>query len=462
MPAEPASNIQSRLQELVTYAREDLDTELKGWLDIWTKDDPATKENQSNLAQAILALANHGGGYILIGFSEVGATWEPDPNRPVDLKGYSQDAVSSIVHRFAEPAFQCQVHHISHLSTGEIFPVIIVPSGHKTPIRAKIDGSNGRHVKVNCYYIRRPGPKSEQIQTAQEWDELISRCVRTAREELLGDIRSLLYGINTPVRDQEQEAKAEFENWINAAKTRFEDRRLSLKPNEYPERYDHGFWTLAYRIVGDFEPLHKPDFLDLLNKVDTHLTGWPVWTIFTKPELAPYVHEDVIECWLKNVSEPDPSISDFWWASPKGMMFLLRGYDNDTQRIAEYYKIQPGTTFDPTVPIWRVGECLLHAERLANALPGGPKQITVRASWSGLSDRVLTNVFNPGSHFLLYRQSRTDKAHSEIVITPEQINSNLPEVLSNVLQPLYDLFGLFKMPVEVIQQELTKLKTRQY
>jgi|SRR5579884_988270 len=461
MPSEQMSNLQSHLQDLVAIPREELDIELKGWLDISTKNDPNAKENQADLAQAILALANHGGGYILIGFAEVGGAWQPDPNRPTNLKGYSQDAINSIVQRFAEPSFHCSMHHIEHPTTREIYPVIVVPGGHRVPIRSKADGPNLAHVKQNCYYIRRLGPKSEQIQTAKEWDDLINRCVRMAKEELLTDIRSLLFGIQIPNSNPDQDIEKEFINWVEAAITRFKVQAATLTTEEYNTRYEHGVWTFAYRVIGDFKPLSHGDFLDLLNKVDAHLTGWPVWTIFNRPDLSPSMHDNVIECWLKDINDPEPRLSDFWWASPKGMMFLLRGYGDDSSRLTQYYGVQPGTVLDPVLPIWEVGECLLHAQRLANALSDSTTRILVQASWEGLSGRVFTSWHSPGRVYIP-RKARTDRVVTNTETTPEQIDSNLPEVVSAILQPLYDVFGFFKMPIEEIQKELIKMKNRQY
>ena len=149
-----------------------------------------------------------------------------------------------------------------------------------------------------------------------------------------------------------------------------------LTPSERPDRYKYGIWTFTYKVIGDFKPLSLPDFRELLNKVDAHITGWPVWANFSLEELAPYAHDDVVECWLKDTQWHDASNSDFWWASPEGMTFLLRGYDDDNQEVVHRYNMQPGQKLDTTLPIWRIGECLLHAERLANALTGSSAQIS--------------------------------------------------------------------------------------
>lgn len=55
---------EQRLRELVTFPREDLNIELKRWLS------PNDDADRANIAKALLALANSGGGYLLIGFDE--------------------------------------------------------------------------------------------------------------------------------------------------------------------------------------------------------------------------------------------------------------------------------------------------------------------------------------------------------------------------------------------------------
>jgi hypothetical protein len=139
-----------RLQDLVALPREDLGVELKGWLDL------TNGEHAADLAKALLALANSGGGFVLIGFCEPeNGGWEADAERPSSLAAYSQDTVSGIVIRYAEPAFHCDLHQVEHPESGDAFPVIVVPGRHRVPIRAKRDGPLRRHVSTHSYYIRR-------------------------------------------------------------------------------------------------------------------------------------------------------------------------------------------------------------------------------------------------------------------------------------------------------------------
>ena len=53
-----------RLLELLRNAAEDLTFEIKEWLDL------TQNVHKAKLAQAMIALANHGGGAVLIGYAE--------------------------------------------------------------------------------------------------------------------------------------------------------------------------------------------------------------------------------------------------------------------------------------------------------------------------------------------------------------------------------------------------------
>jgi hypothetical protein len=137
-----------QLQALLAYPREGLEVELKGWLDL---DDG---EQAAALTKAILALSNHGGGFVLVGFTEAEGVWLADEqHRPPDLSRYDQDRLNGLVTRYAEPPFHCELHHVPHPETQALFPVIVVPPG-RVPIRPE-----ERQIRKDSYYIRRPGPQ---------------------------------------------------------------------------------------------------------------------------------------------------------------------------------------------------------------------------------------------------------------------------------------------------------------
>src|SRR5215471_9764560 len=107
----PNNAHEQHLRELVAFPREDLNIELKGWLS------PSDETDRANVAKALLALANTGGGYLLIGFDEHEDGWAAAPNEGSD--DFSQDVINQIVARYADPRFHCAVYHVGS-KPGEI------------------------------------------------------------------------------------------------------------------------------------------------------------------------------------------------------------------------------------------------------------------------------------------------------------------------------------------------------
>ena len=177
---QPAQN---RLEDLLRDPREALDVEIKGWLDL-----THNRDHKAKLAKVLLALKNHGGGYVIIGLTATDTGFTTASRQPANLAAYSQDDVSGIVHNYAEPAFHCSVHHEQDPTSGVIHPIIAVPGSHRVPVRAKRNGPNDRIVRQHTGYIRRPGPQSAPPLTGQEWDELFAKCLRRQRDHI-GDLR---------------------------------------------------------------------------------------------------------------------------------------------------------------------------------------------------------------------------------------------------------------------------------
>src|SRR5713226_5443663 len=135
-----------RLQNLLRHPGETMEVELKGWLDL---EDPGHK---AKFARAAMALANHGGGVILLGLNDKPVPPQPAAGRPSDLSGYHQDKLSSAIARYADPRFQCTLVCVEHPETNELFPVVIVPGGHTAQIRAIRNDPNG-NIKYGAVYI---------------------------------------------------------------------------------------------------------------------------------------------------------------------------------------------------------------------------------------------------------------------------------------------------------------------
>jgi transcriptional regulator with XRE-family HTH domain len=196
---------------------------------------------------------------------------------------------------------------------------------------------------------------------------------------------------------------------------------------------------------------------DLLQRIVMRYTGWPPFWFPTRRGIEPYPIDSVVECWLGGDTEPgafgrDAAHSDFWRISPDGLAFLLRGYQEDGLE-----NRPPQTLFDITLPVWRVGETLLHAERLAGSLVEGPATITFAIHYEGLAGRSLTSV--DGRRLMFEGHiARQDSITLRTTVEAASISPNLPEIIQPLLAPLYALFGFFDLPNALVTEELAQMR----
>lgn len=153
----------------------------------------------------------------------------------------------------------------------------------------------------------------------------------------------------TPV-SPEEEAQKRLEDWIKQSKVRWQSLVVEKLAQEKPSRYYYGIWTVGYCILNDSKPPDLSGLREILDRIHCHETGWPPWLSLTHEALRPHTEDGTIECWLAETRSGDAAHSDFWRASPQGMLFLLRGYQEDCEpnRRGE---LKPGTVFDLTIPI---------------------------------------------------------------------------------------------------------------
>ena len=137
----------SRIQALVDRPTEGLSIELKRWID------PDRPEGAAKIVKAALALRNHGGGDLVIGFDD--DTHEPDrDSAPQDVEAaFHIDKIQALISRYASEPFEVSVEFPER--EGQPYPVISIPPGVKTPVAAKADlrsadGTTPPHQQRRC------------------------------------------------------------------------------------------------------------------------------------------------------------------------------------------------------------------------------------------------------------------------------------------------------------------------
>jgi len=233
--------------------------------------------------------------------------------------------------------------------------------------------------------------------------------------------------------------------WIATSRERLAIRRRDERRDSL---FQHGFWTVAYRLVDPASTPSLAELADNLSAVVGDETGWPPWN----PRLSPVeVVDDALEGSVRAKTFRDPAHADFWRADPQGRFFLARGYQED----GDIPGLEPGTTFDLTLPIWRIGECLRHAERISRSFDS--ERIEFAASWAGLGGRELASVAAGARVMRGGRTATQDEVTSAVELRGAALATAMPEIVATLLDPLYGAFHMFRPPESLYREELERL-----
>ncbi|OHB36004.1 MAG: hypothetical protein A2882_08405 [Phenylobacterium sp. RIFCSPHIGHO2_01_FULL_70_10] len=444
--------MEAMIDELLAEPRETLDIEVKDWLDL------ADNAHRAVLAKEIIALANHGGGYVVIGFKELpDGSFEPATPRPGNLDAWSQDNIQGIVAKYLDPTIQCRVLHRKRPRTTERHPIIVVPGGHRSPIRARSGSPDGAKLVAHRTYVRRPGPSSEEPKTAEEWDRLLERCVQARQADLLDSMRSIMAGtvpVAVAVEPTRHQQLIEFEA---AAIERWASLNSPL-PKDAPTRLIHGFYDVGIAIDGQFDVQNLATLRSTISNAVRNHSGWPPFLTLNRRPFAPKPVDGAVEFWLGpdlDGSYESPARHDFWRISPDGLLFTRRGLPED----GNVYDIPPGRSFDITAPTLRIGEAILEAFYIATALRTHDANLICHCRWSGLRNRVLVSKGNP-DRLLFDDERRCAQSDYEATqtVAVSALPGALPEVVFAILAPLYELFDFFQLPKRLVEEELIRLQ----
>ena len=264
------------LKPLIDHPNERLEVEYKDWLNLQKPHGKAT------LAKHAIALANHGGGFIVLGFAENGPNLLSN-QCPSNISVVIQDDVNNAIRKYAEPAFHCELNFVAHQSTKVDHPIISVPGTLSISVLSKRDCK--QIIRQNRCYIRKPGPCSEEPTTAAEWRTLLNRCVRANREDLLDAIRSIVSG-QVVAPDSNPNALEDLKEFCTVAFSDWE-HLVSEIPVNAPARFPLGYYEIGMTLVGA-----KPaeSLTELQGRLDSarrvSLSGWPLFLNLRVPGLV--------------------------------------------------------------------------------------------------------------------------------------------------------------------------------
>jgi hypothetical protein len=85
--------------------------------------------------------------------------------------------------------------------------------------------------------------------------------------------------------------------------------------------------------------------------------------------------------------------------------------------------------------------------------------LLIRFKWTGLSGRKLVSVGNPNRVWFNDRYAAHQAEYeAEKAVAIASIYDGLPEIVFDILKPLYSLFDFWALPKRLVEEELRELR----
>lgn len=454
----------SKVKSLVERPNESLAVEIKTWFDL------ASPEGKAKIVRSVLALRNHDGGYVVIGFDD--KSMLPDLDRaPRDVRAaFHPDSIHEIVARFASDPFEVAVEFVQR--DGSVFPVIVVPSGVRTPVAAKSDLKDGdnRLVSVGDVYVRTLNtnrrPSSAKINW-NDWSALMDRCFNNREADIGRFFRRHLTGLTaesvgaiisaiSDVHAQSPGGEKEMRSLLDTGRARFDslvaERQLILPKT--------GYWEVALIIRGPVPEQSPPTFMRLVGATNPEYSGWPIWldsSHFAEPANHPHVFAGG---WEALVALPNGRHTDFVQFDPKGRFYHLRALFDDLRLTNS--SPTPGAALDMALPILDSTEAIAVGLAFAKAMgcPEDDCTLDFAFRWTGLKDRELTSWLYPERYISPGRKAYQDQITLTQSVPLSTPPSAIGGIVGSMLGPLYELFSGFALGTRVFEELAAQLLAR--
>lgn len=480
---------QQYVDGLINNPRERLSVELKDWFD------PRSEEGKAKIVRTCLAMRNHDGGFLQVGF----ANQSGRPNledAPADPRAqWDGDEIQRLITNFASEPFEVHVRFgcVSGRDDRE-FPVVEVEAGVRSPVASKAEipkpgEPTTKLVKKHAVYVRSlssNGTVSTTEARYGDWPDLVRRCFDNREADIGGFARRHLSAMSPAAAQtlagalasvafgpaQGRSVEAEIENFRRDCYQRFQRAKIARNLTMLPR---HGSFEVSV-IVDGAVPERRPttEFLDLLGAANPAFTGWPMWIdsrgfpgrsaegeeANLDPE--PYVYEGGWEAFVYEY-EPESWYNhlDFWRCEPSGKFYQYRALEDDITEGSGYPEAMQELDF--TLVTVRVAEAIAVPLAFGRAMGLVPEETTLNYQflWSGLNGRRLSSWSEPGRSLVRRYVCHQHEQRSPVIRVPlETPGSALAPFVRRATSDLFASFGGFEAGEGVVEQLTDRMLRR--
>jgi hypothetical protein len=449
---------EEQLRGLLDAPRETMDVELKSWID------PDTEEGIAKIAKGCMALRNNNGGVLVIGFRNDG---KPDQNNvPSDVRAvFHVDRVQEIVGTFSSEPFPIDVQFGE--KDRQIYPVISVPSGVRTPAVAKRNSGPALKplIKDHAVYVRSLSSNntvSSSEARRGDWERLLQLCFDNREADIGAFVRRHLSAINLdrlfPMLSHLSSASPpsaihSANRFLDTGYKRFQDA-MTERQLKIP---DQGFREVAVFIDGEVPQLRPTQsLLDRLFVKQPQHTGWPARTDSRRFSIEAD-HPRVIDGgWQALLAESGYGLFkvphlDFWRIDPaQGSYYLLTAFEDDLELPAP--RPEPRTQLDFSLQLRRIAEIISVALSFARSMGCDQIKTTLVFAfrWTKLKGRKLSSWADRERTIHSTEPAIRDELTTNVIVPLDTPPSAIAPHVESATLDLFAVFGGMELESRLI------------
>ena len=362
------------LARLIARDQESKDVEFKGSM-AWDESD---KRACCEIVKDILAMANTGGGAIIVGVEE---HTDRVPRYAVEgglteaqLSSFEATRLNNFVRRYADPPVNTALR--PHLIDGRRLVEIGVPDFPNVPHVCTRDFPEV--LRDFTLYVRTDATESAPIRSSGDMHVLIEHATRKREGAIAEAVRRVLAaGSATPAPSAEDEFAAQIEQCEEsfARKRPWEPGSAHGYRGAYfhPATFSSARWSL-------------PAVAEALEHGQLNITGMP-WLVVDPRVSAPAAIQDGYSAQYQDTDLTGSDFYYYWEARQSGLLFHREAMWEDgdpRQRIV-------GVHMDARALLLYLGQAILVMDRVYEGLGLDAEPVTLAVSVVGARDRTLSN-----------------------------------------------------------------------
>lgn len=335
------------------------------------------------LVKDILAMANVGGGWLVIGVSESGTGFTHIGVNDEQAESFETTQLNKFVNNYADPPVNVNIHKPD--VHGKRFIVIEISGFSDTPHICQKDYPEV--LSTAALYVRTDNNESAPLKSSADFRSIVERAIRNRADQILSSIHVLLRHGKQGERPSENQL---FEKQKSEAQIR------SDEINPHRDK-DYGYRvSIFYPDSFDTERFSLSDLMAMASNASTDLRGWPFLFFPTTRFQQLSAMQDGYDClftepWLRGEDE-----LHYWQLRQSGMLYVRQLIREDT-----YKALHGGIRFldfdSFSIIAYEAVLCLI---KLYDGKLEDSENVTLQFGLKGMQDRRLSSFSS--RHFSPY------------------------------------------------------------